>query len=191
MKKIIYLLIITSFIATSCIKKEQDLKDRLKIAIKPYVSSILKDSCIVDSISVNKIDTITEKKRLMIAIGTRTDYADRYIENAIKTNKLKRERLYLYDEIGLNNKILKSETEKLLEELNQNEKEYKKMQDTINNLKEKVSKTDSTQLNAFGVEGVVHYTKTKNNTSKTQPFYFFVNKDFKIIENKDFINPQP
>jgi predicted nuclease with TOPRIM domain len=189
MKRILYLLIIT--IATSCIKKEQDLKDKLKTAIIPYVGSVLKDSCIVDSISVNKIDTITEKKRLMMAIGVRADYADRYIENAIKTNKLKRERLYLYDEIGLNNKILKSEAEKLLEELNQNEKEYKKMQDTINNLKEKVSKTDSTLLNVFGVEGVVHYTKTENNTSKTQPFYFFVNKDFKIIENKDFIKPQP
>ena len=189
MKRILFLIIIITTIAASCTnKKEPDLKESLKIAITPYITSEIKKEGEIDSISIVRVDTITEKKRFVLLstiLSNKVDQGNAALDAQMKVLKLIKKQYNI-----LPNEMYKAEYEDKSKEFDVLNFRVQAIIDSSKMFLQKSIKADSITFLAYGVAGYAHYTKASN-IVKQEPFYLFVNKDFKIIENKDFIKSHP
>lgn len=178
MKKILLLSILT--LMFSCVEK--DIKEQSKEAISKYVSSQIGVESI--DLKVYKVDTLTEKKRLSIKANEIYDKFYRneapileILEGAVARNK------EYYNEYPSQ---FKNSYEKSLKELQDKRVELMPILNEIEDLEQKSKKADSTSLIAYGVYAVVDFT-TKENVAKSDSIRVILNKEFKVIEKKDFV----
>ena len=195
MKKVLLLSLFLSLIF-SCTKteeqKKEDLNVKLKTAIMPYISSIYKDSCTIDSVGIARLDTVTEKKKMTmeyLVLSAKINEGMKLLESITKLVKAQKKISYLHGSMG--SKDLQSfadeDVEKNMKRFNDTKNELNELMDSAEVLKNKIDKADSIKFLTYRVSGKVHYTLSKNNTAKEKQFFLIVNKDFKVVELEDFL----
>lgn len=174
MRKLFFILLFT--LIYSC-KKEPSLEENLKNVCNTYLLNELpKDSLLIDSIIVEKIDTLTQFKVLALKL----DCLNQEFERLSQVQELTTNLYSLQNEAGITTPTLKKQNEKELQEgIDQMTKIHNKTKEFI----EEMKKADTVKFVFYNVDFKVLYTN-KSLIQKTGYKTLVISKDFKIQDEE-------
>jgi len=162
-----------------------DPKVKALPAIRPYIASKIGEGNKISDIEVFKVDTATQLQQ----IEYHAEFLYNLIEKKAPINKINAEALERTikmfqqsnaDEYFSNRvKEVKAEYDKYYNE------EIKPSMDELDVLQAQSKKADSTKFLAYRANAVLKYV-TASNAQKIDTVVVLLNKDFKVIERKDF-----
>lgn len=185
MKKIVLLLI--GFIVLSAFSIKENFKERMLVAVRPYVESELgidlkkKEN----TLAIIQVDTLTEKDRLHIK---GEDLLEELQIGHLPFIELQRHAVNQYMQLYKIHPVadVRNEIDKAVREYSAEQEKaaplMKELEEVI--AKEKVA--DSHKFVAYKVSALLRVV-AQNNKIKTDTLRIIVSKDFQVIKRKDFI----
>lgn len=174
MRKLLFILLFA--LIYSC-KKEPSLEENFKSVCSTYLLNELpKDSLVIDSIIVEKIDTLTQFKVLALKL----DCLNQEFQRLSQVQELNTSLYSLQYEAGITTPTLKKENEK---ELQAGIDKMTKIHNKSNELMEEMKKADTVKFVFYNVDFKVIYTN-KSLIQKTGYKTLVISKDFKIKDEE-------